>query len=81
MRSRREGEAPAEPQWLGSSLALPITNHFNALAISEECQLFEDIPPGSFRKRHVKLLKWLTVLKVELPDHLILLKLTDEFAV
>jgi len=36
MISRREGEAPAEPQWLGRSLALPITNQFEALAISEK---------------------------------------------
>ena len=38
MRSRREGEAPAEPQRLGRSLALPINNQFNVLAISEKCQ-------------------------------------------
>jgi len=36
MRSRREGEAPAEPLWIRRSLALPIANQFNELATSEE---------------------------------------------
>jgi len=45
---RREGKAPAKPQWLGGSLALPITNQFNELAISEACR------KNQFSTRQVK---------------------------